>query len=325
METLLLLIGLATAACVTLLSFGVYRSLAYPARITRARMLGNGMSPVLLSPLLREQRLNPLLRLIPVLPGSSVRTSAELDQAGWNIRVHEYMALRLLSLVLGAFVGLWLTGALSFEGTGPALGGIVLGGVAGWLLPRLGLNRARRRRLARIERQLPDALLAMAKALKAGTGLLNALARAAEDTPAPLGPELRVVLRDLQLGAEPQEVFGALSERVGSPDLDIAVTAIVIQRNIGGNLSEILSNVANTVRERAKLRGEINVLTSRQRLTGNLAAMVPVVIAVAFIAINPDIGKLILETTTGKISAAIGIGFELMGVWLIRRLAIIDI
>src|SRR4029450_10712689 len=108
-------------------------------------------------------------------------------------------------------------------------------------------------------------------------GLLQALAFAADETPAPFGPELQTTLRDLQLGAEAAAVFGALKDPTPSRDLDIAVTAILIQRNAGGNLSEILASVTNTIRERAKIAGEIRVLTSRQRLTTNLIAAIPVV------------------------------------------------
>jgi tight adherence protein B len=153
---------------------------------------------------------------------------------------------------------------------------------------------------------------------------LQALAYAASETPAPLGSELQQTLRDLQLGADPGATFAALSERVGNADLDIAVTAILIQRNVGGNLSEILANVTKTIRERAKIQAEIRVLTSRQRLQANLVAALPVLVAVSFTLLNPDLGRLLFETAAGRIALAIGIGFELAGLWLIRRLSVIE-
>jgi tight adherence protein B len=195
----------------------------------------------------------------------------------------------------------------------------------GWLLPRYYLSHRRQRRLDEIERQLPDALTAIAKSLRAGSGLLQGLAYAASETPAPLGPELQGALRDLQLGAEAEDVFTNLSQRLGSADLDIALTAIIIQRTVGGNLSEILTNVTSTIRERAKMKGEVRVLTSRQRLTGNLVALLPVLVAVAFISINPETGRLLVETAAGRISMVIGIAFELLGLLLIRRLAVIEV
>jgi tight adherence protein B len=120
-------------------------------------------------------------------------------------------------------------------------------------------------------------------------------------------------------------VFGALSERIGSHHLDIAVTAIVIQRNVGGNLAEILMNVTNTIRERLNLQREIWVLTSRQRLTAYLMALLPVVVAIVFNLLNPNMGRLLTTTTPGHIALGGGIVLELFGIWLIRRLAVIDV
>src|SRR5205807_2335910 len=132
--------------------------------------------------------------------------------------------------------------------------------LAGWYGPRLILAWKRQKRRQAIDKQLPEALTAMAKSLRAGSGILRALDYAAAETPAPLGPELQAVMRDLQLGVDAEEVFRDLSERVSSPDLDIATTGILIQRTVGGNLSEILTQVSNTIRERAEIQSEIGVL-----------------------------------------------------------------
>ena len=165
----------------------------------------------------------------------------------------------------------------------------------------------------------------MAKSLQVGAGLMQALSNTAEQTPAPLGRELERTLRDLHLGAEAEDVFGALAERVGSGDVDIMVAAIVIQRTTGGNLSEVLLNVASTIRERAEIRGEIRTLTASQRLSANMVALMPVLVAAAFIFLQPEYGDLLLRTLPGQISLAIAIGFELSGYWLIRRLGVIEV
>jgi tight adherence protein B len=328
MDPILLLIGLTVAGAVALLTLLTHQRLKYQERAVSARLAPSvgSRGPGARSVLHRQRRRPlPLPDLVPVSSAARKRISRELDQAGWPIRVEEYLSLRLASAVaagaagLAVLVGLgvdpvWLTGTIA---------GVLA--VAGWLLPRTYLSRRSRKRLAQIEKQLPDALTAMAKSLRAGTGLLQALAYAAHETPAPLGDELESALRDLQLGAEAEDIFAALSERVGSPDLNIAVTAILIQRSVGGNLSEILMNVANTIRARTKIKGEIQVLTTRQRLTGNLVALLPVLIAVAFICINPDTGLLLIETAAGQIALAIGIAFELLGLWMIRQLATIDV
>jgi tight adherence protein B len=169
------------------------------------------------------------------------------------------------------------------------------------------------------------AVTAMAKSLRAGLGILQAVSYVAQETPPPLGTEFQNLLRDLQLGIEAEEAFAALAKRVGSEDLQIAVTAIIIQRTIGGNLAEILMNVTNTIRERARLQAEVRALTARQRLTTNIAAAIPVVVGIAFMVLNPKLADLLISTTEGRISLAIGVFFELLGIWLVRRLAVIEV
>ena len=327
MDPALLLIGLTVAGAVALLVVAAYQRLWYQRRIVSARLVRGTASPGSSAGSLLHRRRRLPLRFLEMLPLSSEareRMGRELDQAGWPIRVGEYLSLRLVCGAVAGAVGLALVRLFDAEAAWLEIVAAVALVYAGWFIPRLYLSRKRQKRLEEIERQLPDALTAMAKSLRAGSGLLQGLAYAAGETPAPLGPELQAALRDLRLGAEAEDVFTELSQRIGSPDLDIALTAIVIQRTVGGNLSEILANVTNTIRERAKMKGEVRVLTSRQRLTGNLVALLPVLVAVAFISINPDMGKLLVETAAGQISLAIGIAFELLGLWMIRRLAVIE-
>jgi tight adherence protein B len=248
----------------------------------------------------------------------------ELQRAGDPLSVNEYQGLQTgFGLALG-FVGVIAMSVL--DGMPVWLGLTLATGLMllGWRLPHTFVNRVKARRQAQIADQLPGALTAIAKSLRAGTGLLQAFAYAASETPAPLGKELQITLRDLQLGADPEATYVALSERVGNPDLDIAVTAILIQRNVGGNLSEILGNVTRTIRERVKIQTEIRVLTARHRLQGNLVAALPVGVAIMFITLNPENGSLLYETGAGRVALAVGIGFELAGLWLIRRLGVIE-
>lgn len=328
MDPMLLFIGLAVALAVGLLTVQAHQRLSYRRRVVRGRVAQVGAYPNSAAESVLRRRRHVPLPLLDMLSSSSDaanRTNRELAQAGWPIRVGEYLSLRVASAAALVAIGMVFVAGLDLGPFWVKVAVTVALAACGWMLPRLYLARRRQRRLDLIEKQLPDALTAMAKSLRAGSGLFQALAFSADETDAPLGPELQSALRDLQLGAEPEDVFEALSERVGSPDLDIAITAIVIQRTVGGNLSEILTNVSNTIRERAKLRGEVGVLTSRQRLTGNLVAIMPVGIAAAFIAINPDVGGLLVTTAAGQISLAIGIMFELLGIWLIRRLATIEV
>ncbi|MBM3926544.1 MAG: hypothetical protein FJ320_11310 [SAR202 cluster bacterium] len=328
MDATLFLIGANSALAVALLTALLYQGFTYRRRVLAARF---GPAPeaaeARTGPLLRKRRPeSPLLvRLLPLSAPSQDRMALELERAGWRVRAGEYLAFRVACTAAFMLAGLLLVAVVDVKQSVLRILAVVFLSIAGWLLPRILLGRSLRKRLEQVEKQLPDAMTAMAKSLKAGAGLYQAIAFAAKETPSPLGPELQRTLRDLNLGAEADDAFEALSERIGSPDLNIALTAISIQRMVGGNLSEILMNVTNTVRERAKIKAEVRVLTSKQKMMSNLMALLPVVVALAFIAVNPDMGSLLFNTTAGQIALAAGITLELIGLWLIRRLAIIEV
>ena len=326
MEALLFPIALVSLAAVAMGVVYSYQALVAPRQAIRVRIgtgrVGAGLGPRLA---LRDRRSRlPLVDRLPLSAESRARMALELERAGQPLKVSEYLGLRIGFALAGSLLG--FAAALRFGAPGwLAVVGMLVLMLAGWFLPHSYVARRRKRRLEAIERQLPDALTAVAKALRAGSGLLQGLGYAAQETNDPLGTELRTTLRDLELGADAEEVFADLCRRTGSPDLDIAVTALIIQRTVGGNLSEILTNVTKTIRERAKLRGEVRVMTSRQRLTGNIVAVLPVLVAGAFLGLNPDMGRLLFEEPAGRIALAIGIAFELLGLWLIRRLAVVEV
>jgi len=170
-----------------------------------------------------------------------------------------------------------------------------------------------------------EGLVSIAKSLRAGMGLTQALDYASRDTPDPLGGELRRAVREIQLGADVEVIFEEMNGRVGSSDLRIATTAIVIQRRVGGNLSEVLSNVSNTIRERRTIQRELNAITAKARLQGNISALIPVFVAAFFFAVNTETANLMFTTTAGNIALAGGIFFELLGLWLVRKLSVIDV
>lgn len=322
MTPLLVAIGLSLAGAVAL-GFLYAWQRAMAARIARNRVVPVVSTEKVADPLRTRGGRLPLVDLLPMSAASRARMEAELERAAAPLRTSEYLAARAIAALALAVAGSATMAQLGISVFAAPLA-VVLA-VVGWQLPRAWVQRLATRRLDAIEAQLPNALTAVAKSLRAGSGLLQALAFAAEDTPAPLGDELTRTLRELRLGADPEQVFTALSERVGSPDLDIAVTAILIQRSVGGNLAEILSTVTATIRERALLHAEVKVLTTRQRVTGNLMAAMPVLVAAAFITLNPDVGRLLIDTFAGRVSLAIGLAFEVGGLFLIRRLAVIEV
>jgi tight adherence protein B len=290
--------------------------------------LATGTRQVIRARTLDEQTVDPGVRS----PGrlrwqpraGDEETELALIRAGWPIRVREFRILRLVFFGVGCVVGFWLASVLSLGSPGN-LAVILVGGFLGSLLPNRYVAFRAERRLLKIEEQLPDALAIMSKSLKSGLGMLQAFDYTASQLDEPLAPEFQRTLRDLQLGGDTEVVFNELSRRVGSSDLDIATTAILIQRSVGGNLSEVLDNVGATIRERHQMREEVRVLTSRQRLTGNLVACVPVFICAMFFIVNPEVAGLLFSEAAGRISLAVGISFGVFGLWLIRKLAQIEV
>lgn len=320
-------IAMCAAGAVGLTVVWASRVSSASGRLVRSRIMNSDSGLGFSAPsVLRDvgARRMPFADKLPMSVQAQEQAAAELELAGLPWRPNEYLAMKTGSALLFAVLGVFA--AILVFGSGLlAVVIALLSTFIGWRLPSIRVGMARSRRAKLIERQIPDALTAIAKSLRAGSGLLQGLAHAADETPAPLGPELRNALRDLELGGEAEEVFGTLSRRVGSADLDIALTAIMIQRTVGGNLSEILSTVAETIRERFSLRREIEVLTARQRLTTNMVAAIPVIIAALFLLINPATATLLFTTLPGQIALAFGIGFELLGIFMVRRLAVIDV
>lgn len=319
MSLLLLALACSTAAAVFCLAWGVQQSLSATGNAVRSRTLSTSYPAGADQP-----PVNRRWQSILPISESTRRTSLELQQAGWSIKVNEFHLLRFLCALVFMFVGLFVLKELGSTSVVVTASAVLLSGLVGSSLPTRYARRRKAARMAAIEKALPDVLSSMAKSLRAGAGLLQALSYASDEAPPPLGPEIARTLRDLHLGISPEAAFDNLSKRVGSSDLDIAITAMMIQRTVGGNLSEILTNVCNTIRERQTIKAEVGVLTARQKLTGNLVAMLPVVLAVFYLGVNSDVAGLLFTTTAGNISLVVGIFFELLGLFIIRRLAVIE-
>jgi tight adherence protein B len=133
------------------------------------------------------------------------------------------------------------------------------------------------------------------------------------------------MLRDANLGMSGEDALQGMGERIGSVDLDMVLTAINIQRTVGGNLAEILESVAFTMRERERIRGEVVTLTSQQRMTGFIIGGLPVGMALLFLLINPDYMMLLFTTTAGRIMLLVAIGLEFLGAMTMKKILAIDI
>lgn len=239
----------------------------------------------------------------------------ELRRAGWNLQAREFFAIWAGSPVLGALVGLIMWG----------VSGLVLGAAAGAVLPYWLLRSAQHKRIVAYEKQLLTALSLVAGSLRAGHGLVEAMRVASEELGDPLRWEFSLVMRESQVGVPLPDALQHMYQRVPSPDLDLVITAILIQREVGGNLAEILDTIGETIRERIRLRGEVRTLTTQGRVSAWVVGALPVVLGLILTIMNRPTMMMFFHHPLGRLMLAIGVAMELLGVMVIRRIIAIDV
>ena len=216
------------------------------------------------------------------------RIARELARADLKLKVAEYFVLILVSIFLGALLA-WFFGN---QHPVSALIGAVLGGIA----PRVYVNKKKKRRLQRFNDQLPDMLNLMVNGLRAGYSTMQAMEAISKELPPPINDEFHRVVQEMQIGIPMETALDNLLRRIPSEDLDFVVTAINVQREVGGNLSEILDNISFTIRERIRIKGEVRVLTSQVRASGTLLSLIPFGLTLILWFLNPDY---LLSVTAG--------------------------
>lgn len=247
-------------------------------------------------------------------------TLKELDRAGLALKLHEYTVIRVLLAFLLAIFSYLLLGS----GTLALMAALPIG-VLGFMLPRFYIQYRINRELNKFNGQLEEMINMVSNSMRAGFGLLQALEFAAEQLPPPISTEIGRVVRDTSMGATLEHSLLNLGERMPSHDLGIIITAILVQRETGSNLSEVLDHVSNTIRERGRMRGEIKTLTSQKKLSGFVVGAMPLVMVLGFFAINPDYMALLFNTGIGKFLLFVGISLDVIGIMWIRRIVNIEI
>lgn len=217
--------------------------------------------------------------------GLGKNLATELARADLKITVAEFLALTVISIV-GVTALAWLI-----------YGGYVMplvGAITGYFLPRLYLKMRQRGRLNKFNNQLGDGINLMANGLRSGYSLLQAMDAVGREMPDPMSTEFKRVVREVGLGVDTERAFQNLLRRVPSDDLDLMITAINVQHEIGGNLAEILEIIGFVIRERVRIKGEIQVLTAQGQLSGYIISFLPVALGLLLYAMNQQyIGKMV--------------------------------
>ena len=207
------------------------------------------------------------------------KISRNLARADIKLRPAEYIAAQLISAVLVALIALVLGRSGIFA---------IVGLVVGFLLPQMYVSRAQKRRLKMFDQQLGDMLNLMVNGLRAGYSTLQAMEAVSRELPSPICDEFRRVVQEMQLGLSMEDTLDHLLRRIQSEDLDLVITAINVQREVGGNLAEILDTISFVIRERVRIKGEIAALTAQGRATAWVISGMPIALFFLLLAINPE-------------------------------------
>jgi tight adherence protein B len=240
----------------------------------------------------------------------------DLARANLKLTVGEFVMVQVMAaLVVGMLA--WLI-------SGTPLVGSIFGGL-GWFIPKMWLGRRQAGRLKAFNDQLADTIGLMSNSLRSGLSLVQSMEMISREAEPPVSDEFQRVVREIGLGVGPQEALLHLVRRVNSDDLDLLVIAILVQFEIGGNLSRILDSIANTIRERVKLKGEIRTMSAQGRMAGYVLSGLPVAIGGLLMLIAPSYMGALFTPGPWLVLPVMAIVGIIMGTLVIRKLVAIEV
>jgi tight adherence protein B len=268
--------------------------------------------------LLRQKylkQLSPLERTLETLPGME-RFARLIEQSGSTTPAHRFFILSLVFALVAALLG-WSLTRLPYCA--------LLAAAGGFCLPYMKVMRDRGKRLAKFEEQLPDALDVVKRALKAGHPFSQALKLVAEDMEDPVAREFDLVFSEVNYGGDMRSALLALMERVPSVSVIAMVTAVLVQKETGGNLAETFERITGVIRGRFKLFRRVRTLSAEGRLSAWILALVPLVLVVVISVTTPDYLPMLFKDPMGKNLIAAAVVFGILGILWIRRIIRIQV
>jgi len=247
------------------------------------------------------------------------KIARNLARADVKLKVGEYFIIMVASmLVLGLFA--WFIGSRYAASA-------AIGAGIGMFIPSLYVSTKQKQRLKKFQDQLADMLNLMVNGLRAGYSTMQAMEAISKELPAPISEEFRRVVQEMQIGIPMETALENLLRRIPSPDLDFVVTAINVQREVGGNLSEILDSISFTIRERVRIKGEVSVLTSQVRASGTLLSLVPMGLACILWFISPSYIKHMADggTVCTAIIIVVILGMISISYFIMQKIADIEV
>jgi tight adherence protein B len=262
----------------------------------------------------KQKKAGPLPAVDRVLAGSWL--ARLIEQSGVNTTAS---GIVVFSVGIGAALA-----GLTFIAVRQAFAPVI-GGALGLAMPTMWLMRKRSVRLRRFEEMFPEALDLLSRAIRAGHAFQTAMGMVADELGEPVGPEFKKTFDQQNFGLPLRDALNELAQRVAILDVRFFVTAVLIQRDTGGNLSEILDNLAHVVRERFKIRRQVRVHTAHGRFTGYVLLALPAALAVALTYLNPDLMRLLFEERMGHLLLTGAIVLQIVGFFWIRQVIKIEV
>ena len=256
------------------------------------------------------------------------RIARDLARADLKLKPGEFVALMAISAFFFGGLIWYMAGGIG-NNIAPLIG--IVGAVVGLFIPRFYVNSQQGKRLQKFNDQLGDMLNLMVNGLRAGYSTMQAMEAISKELPAPICDEFRRVVQEIQLGVSMQVALDNLLRRIPSDDLDLVVTAVNVQREVGGNLSDILDTISYTIRERVRIKGEIRVLTTQVMYSGRFLSMMPIFVLVILYFLNraymmeffnPDNNK---NLPCGYIALACGAILILLGYVVMNKIGDIEV
>ena len=244
------------------------------------------------------------------------RWEKELERAGLPLKAGEFFVLRLLAAGIMTGIGY----LMNFQGLAllPALW-------VGYQLPKFYMKRRKEKRLARCASQLAVSLGTMATAMRAGFSFMQAMQLVGREVPDPIGPEFDRTLREMNFGVPVEEALHRLMERLPDTDLELVITALLVQRSTGGNLSEILDSMQETIHARVRIQEELKALTAQGWLSAWIISLLPIVLGVLINFMNPEYFSPLLTHPIGWMLLGMGAVSGLIGWIAIRKIVRIEV
>lgn len=246
----------------------------------------------------------------------SKRMENELTKADIPLRGEEYMVLVVLSGLICSLFFLMLTLNMAFA---------FIAGFCALVIPFMLVRITRQKRLAKFNSQIGDALVIMSNSLRAGFSFLQAMDMVRKELPDPISKEFGRTFQEMNLGTPAEEALLNMTQRVKSDDLDLLITAVLIQRQVGGNLAEILDNIAETIRERVRIKGQVKTLTAQGRISGFVIGLLPVALAGVIFVISPGYIMTLFSSKLGLLMVLGAICSEVVGLVFIKKIVNIEV